>query len=88
MFSHIFIRGRALFIALMLIAASALPALAGPFEDAVALFANDDFSDTQDAVGVIATSGNPQALAAASMASWWAWVEPSSATTTSNALSS
>ncbi|MCR6733181.1 MAG: urea ABC transporter permease subunit UrtB [Afipia sp.] len=63
MFSNIFSRSRALFIALMLIAASALPALAGPFEDAVAQFANDDFSDTQDAVGVIATSGNPQAYA-------------------------
>jgi urea transport system permease protein len=62
-FSNIFSRSRALFIALMLIAASALPALAGPFEDAVAQFANDDFSDTQDAVGVIATSGNPQAYA-------------------------
>ena len=63
MFSNVFFRGRALFIALMLIAASVLPALAGPFEDAVALFANDDFSDTQDAVGTIATSGNPQAYA-------------------------
>ena len=62
-FLNIFSRSRALFIALMLIAASALPALAGPFEDAVAQFANDDFSDTQDAVGVIATSGNPQAYA-------------------------
>jgi urea transport system permease protein len=62
-FSNIFSRSRALFIALVLIAASALPALAGPFEDAVAQFANDDFSDTQDAVGVIATSGNPQAYA-------------------------
>jgi urea transport system permease protein len=61
--SNILNRSRALFIALMLIAVSGLPALAGPFEDAVAQFANDDFSDTQDAVGVIATSGNPQAYA-------------------------
>lgn len=44
-------------------AATALPALAGPFEDAVAKFANDDFSDTEEAVGIIATSGNPQAYA-------------------------
>ncbi|MBC7580947.1 MAG: urea ABC transporter permease subunit UrtB, partial [Tardiphaga sp.] len=47
----------------MLIAASAIPALADPFEDAVAKFANDDFSDTDDAVGEIATSGNAQAFA-------------------------
>ena len=39
-----------------------LPALAGPFEDAVAKFANDDFSDTDEAVGAIATSGNPLAF--------------------------
>ncbi|MET0968237.1 MAG: urea ABC transporter permease subunit UrtB [Tardiphaga sp.] len=44
-------------------AATALPAFAGPFEDAVAKFANDDFSDTEEAVGIIATSGNPQAYA-------------------------
>ncbi len=47
----------------MLIAASAIPALAGPFEDAVAQFANDSFSDTEEAIGVIATSGHPQAYA-------------------------
>src|SRR5204863_9544871 len=39
-----------------------VPALAGPFEDAVAKFANDDFSDTDDAIGVVATSGNPLAF--------------------------
>src|SRR6201996_2296926 len=39
----------------------ALPVLAGPFEDAVGKFPNDDFSDTEDAVGVIASSGNPLA---------------------------
>src|ERR1700749_2224834 len=38
-----------------------LPVLAGPFEDAVGKFANDDFSDTEDAIGVIASSGNPLA---------------------------
>ena len=38
-----------------------LPVLAGPFEDAVAKFANDEFSDTEEAIGTIATSGNPLA---------------------------
>jgi urea transport system permease protein len=56
-------RFRAFMFALLLIAASAIPALAGPFEDAVVKFANDDYSDTDDAIGVIATSGNPQAFA-------------------------
>ena len=39
-----------------------MPALAGPFEDAVAKFANDDFSDTDEAVGAVADSGNPLAF--------------------------
>jgi urea transport system permease protein len=56
-------RFRALAIACLLIAATAIPALAGPFEDAVAKFANDDFSDTDEAVSIIASSGNPQAFA-------------------------
>ncbi len=43
--------------------ATVLPALAGPFEDAVAKFANDEFSDTEDAVDVLATSSNPLAYA-------------------------
>jgi urea transport system permease protein len=38
------------------------PAAAGPFEDAVAQFANDSFSDTDAAIGVIASSGNARAL--------------------------
>ena len=38
-----------------------LPALAGPFEDAVGKFANDEFSDTEEAVGELATGGNPLA---------------------------
>jgi urea transport system permease protein len=38
------------------------PATAGPFEDAVAQFANDSFSDTEAAIGVISASGNPRAL--------------------------
>jgi urea transport system permease protein len=47
-------------LALVLIVV-ALPALAGPFEDAVGKFATDDFSDTEEAIGTIATSGNPLA---------------------------
>src|SRR3979411_1057864 len=52
---------RALPFALLLIFATVLPSMAGPFEDAVAKFANDEFSDTDEAVGVIATGGNPLA---------------------------
>ena len=47
---------------MFLIAAFAVPAFAGPFEDAVAKFANDEFSDTDEAVGTIASSGNPLAV--------------------------
>jgi urea transport system permease protein len=39
----------------------ALPAFAGPFEDAVGKFANDEFSDTEEAIGAVAVSGNPLA---------------------------
>jgi urea transport system permease protein len=53
-------RFRAFALAVFLIA-FALPAFAGPFEDAVGKFANDDFSDTDEAIGVIASSGNPLA---------------------------
>ena len=49
-------------LSVLLIAAFAVPALAGPFEDAVAKFANDDFSDTDEAIGVVADSGNPLAF--------------------------
>src|SRR5260370_22524762 len=35
--------------------------MAGRFEDAVGKFANDEFSDTEEAIGVIATSGSPLA---------------------------
>ena len=52
---------RALPFALLLIFATLLPALAGPFEDAVAKFANDEFSDTEEAVDTLATSTNPLA---------------------------
>ncbi|MEO8322462.1 MAG: urea ABC transporter permease subunit UrtB, partial [Bradyrhizobium sp.] len=55
-------RLRALCISLILVVAFAVPALAGPFEDAVAKFANDEFSDTEEAIGTIATSGNPLAF--------------------------
>jgi urea transport system permease protein len=52
---------RALPFAVLLIIATALPVLAGPFEDAVAKFANDEFSDTEEAVDALATSANPLA---------------------------
>jgi urea transport system permease protein len=52
---------RALPFAVLLIVATALPVMAGPFEDAVGKLANDEFSDTEEAVGAIATSGNPLA---------------------------
>jgi urea transport system permease protein len=46
-----------------LITALTLPAFAGPFEDAVAKFANDEFSETEEAIGAVASSGNPLAFA-------------------------
>jgi urea transport system permease protein len=52
---------RAIALALFLIV-FAMPAFAGPFEDAVAKFATDDFSDTGEAIGEIASSGNPLAF--------------------------
>ena len=55
-------RFRAALLAILLTAAFAVPALAGPFEDAVAKFANDDFSDTDEAIGTVAVSGNPLAF--------------------------
>src|ERR1700730_7382846 len=59
--ANVFDRLRALVLSVFLIAAFSLPAFAGPFEDAVSKFANDEFSDTEEAVGAIATSGNPLA---------------------------
>jgi urea transport system permease protein len=56
------LRLRALFVSFLLIAALAVPAFAGPFEDAVAKFANDEFSDTEEAIGIVAASGNPQSF--------------------------
>ena len=55
-------RFRAVLLAILLTAAFAVPALAGPFEDAVAKFANDEFSDTDEAIGAVAISGNPLAF--------------------------
>jgi urea transport system permease protein len=52
---------RALPFAALLIFATVLPVMAGPFEDAVAKFANDEFSDTEEAIATIASSGNPRA---------------------------
>ncbi len=40
----------------------ALPAFAAPFEDAVGKFTTDDFSDTEEAIGEVAASGNPLAF--------------------------
>jgi urea transport system permease protein len=51
---------RTLAVSIVLIA-FASPSFAGPFEDAVSKFANDDFSDSDDAVDAIAASGNPLA---------------------------
>ena len=62
MLNHAVDRLRAVALAVLLLAAFALPALAGPFEDAVAKFANDEYSDTEEAVGALATSGNPLAF--------------------------
>ena len=55
-------RARALAVAIFLIAACAVPAFAGPFEDAVAKFANDEFSDTDEAIGAVVASANPLAF--------------------------
>jgi urea transport system permease protein len=62
-FANVLDRFRALAFSLLLITAVASPALAGPFEDAVGKFANDEFSDTDEAIGAVATSGNPLAFA-------------------------
>jgi len=59
--TRVFRNFRALPLAILLMIATALPLMAGPFEDAVGKFANDEFSDTEEAVGVLATGGNPLA---------------------------
>src|ERR1035438_4804200 len=60
--ANVLFRFRALALSIVLIAFT-LPALAGAFEDAVGKFANDDYSDTEEAIGAVATSGNPLAFA-------------------------
>jgi urea transport system permease protein len=60
--ANVFDRLRSLVIAFFLIATLSVPAFAGAFEDAVAKFANDEFSDTEEAIGAIATSGSPLAF--------------------------
>jgi urea transport system permease protein len=50
------------FVLSLFLIAFALPAFAGPFEDAVAKFTNDDYSDTEEAIGVVASSGNKLAF--------------------------
>jgi urea transport system permease protein len=60
--TNVFDRLCSLVIAVFLITALTLPAFAGAFEDAVAKFANDDFSDTEEAIGIVAASGNPLAF--------------------------
>jgi urea transport system permease protein len=56
-------RFRSLVLSAFLVLCLSLPAFAGAFEDAVAKFANDEFSDTEEAIGVVASSGNPRAFA-------------------------
>ena len=63
MLTKLFQSIHALAFAAVLLLATALPAAAGPFEDAIGKFANDEFSDTDEAIAVIATSGNPLAYA-------------------------
>jgi urea transport system permease protein len=58
---HRFQTCRRFFAVLALIVATALPALANPFEDAVAKFANGSFADSMEAVEAIAASGNAEA---------------------------
>jgi len=60
--ANAFDRLRSLVFSVLLIVALTLPAFAGPFEDAVAKFANDEFSDTDEAIGEVAASGNPLAF--------------------------
>ena len=61
MFTKVARTVRAFPLAFFLIIATALPVMAGPFEDAVSKFANDEFSDTEEAIGVVMASGNPLA---------------------------
>ena len=58
-----FERFRSLVLSGFLVVSLGAPALAGAFDDALGKFANDEFSDTEEAIGTIAISGNPQAFA-------------------------
>jgi urea transport system permease protein len=58
--ANIFAILRAFIVSLALIALAA-PAFAASFEESVGKFATDDFSDTEEAIGEIAASGNPLA---------------------------
>ncbi|MCP1754847.1 urea transport system permease protein [Bradyrhizobium elkanii] len=58
MFANCIDRFRTLFLSILLLSCLIMPALAGPFEDSVAKFANDEFSDTEAAIGEVAASGN------------------------------
>ena len=60
--ANVFDRFRSLVLSVFMIVALAVPAFAGAFDDAVAKFANDEFSDTEEAIGAVATSGNPLAF--------------------------
>ena len=62
MVANVFDRLRSLVVAFFLIATLVVPAFAGAFEDAVAKFANDEFSDTEEAIDTVASSGNPLAF--------------------------
>ena len=46
----------------MLLVVGALPASAGPVEDAITSFANDSYSDTDEAIAALVASGDPRAL--------------------------
>jgi urea transport system permease protein len=59
-FANIHDRLRALALGLLLMLVAA-PAFADPFQDAIGKFATDDFSDTEEAIGAVAGSGNPLA---------------------------
>jgi urea transport system permease protein len=52
----------ALLVSCVLSCLAAAPASAGPFEDAVAGFANDSYNDTDAAIRALASSGNDRAL--------------------------
>ena len=62
MAANAFDRIRSIVLSVFLTVALTVPALAGAFEDGVAKFANDDFPDTEEAIGLIANSGNPLAF--------------------------